>query len=288
MRFATLTALVVTFVPNAAWAFECTLSAPFCVVSARFEDPTVRYVVRRPPPESNISETQLVEAARAAFDTWAEPRCTSIRFELAGVLDEGVPSEVKNEIRVVADKWPGNPRARATTRVAFDPTRGHIKSSTIALNAVHSRFGDVEQTPSCVDVTDLRATLVHEVGHFIGIAHPCEPDDAEAACDGEVKCPRATCSEMGMAPALEDRPAMWPNLDPCQTHLRDLTKDDLEAVCSIYPNTGPALACASIPVAEDGELVANAAFGCTHTESRGTDGSWVWLLIAAPIALRRR
>ncbi|BDG01878.1 matrixin family metalloprotease [Anaeromyxobacter oryzae] len=64
---------------------------------------------------------------------------------------------------------------------------------------------------------DLQNTLTHEIGHFIGLAHPCEPSKG-IACTA----------------AMADV-TMYPYEQPVETKKRTLSPDDVDGVCTLYP-----------------------------------------------------
>jgi MYXO-CTERM domain-containing protein len=78
---------------------------------------------------------------------------------------------------------------------------------------------------------DLQNTLTHELGHFIGIAHPCGTGSGNP--------------EVGCTSALSDV-TMFPFEVPGETTKITLSADDVDAVCTLY---GPAKAggCSSGP-----------------------------------------
>ena len=66
---------------------------------------------------------------------------------------------------------------------------------------------------------DLENTLTHEVGHFIGLTHPCELD-------------QGTCT-----PAMQ-AVTMYPATVPGDLAKRSLSPDDVAGLCAIYPAGG--------------------------------------------------
>lgn len=122
----------------------------------------------------------------------------------------------------------------------FDP-------STEALCATYGESG-------CAYM-DLQNTVTHEVGHFIGIAHPCETE-------------RGDCTA-AMAPTT-----MYPSASPKETAKRSLDPDDVEAVCTIYPRpAGVALAPAAELAAVTSAVSATNAFQCVPQPARAKSSS---------------
>jgi MYXO-CTERM domain-containing protein len=100
---------------------------------------------------------------------------------------------------------------------------------------------------------DLQNTLTHELGHFIGIAHPC----GSGSGNPEVGCTR----EMTDA-------TMYPFEVPGETTKSSLSADDVDAVCTLYP-----------------PVKASSGGGCS---SGGGPGAAGLLALAAIARLRRR
>jgi hypothetical protein len=100
----------------------------------------------------------------------------------------------------------------------LDP--GSIPSTSIC-----SRYGEA----SCWGM-DLRNTVTHEAGHFVGLRHPC-------SADGVNDADLPLCS--GPIPAGETIPwaqrAMYPTTEMGDVAKRTLSEDDVAGVCAAYP-----------------------------------------------------
>jgi uncharacterized protein (TIGR03382 family) len=164
----------------------------------------------------------------------------------------------------------------ALTSVLYDPATGRIFDADIEINGwdgdagalatsqpqhgwyftCHPEPGSGLGTCSSYgeagcEFIDLRNTVTHEVGHVVGLAHPCGSDG-----------PLCSASPPpGEVPFLAR--TMSPTTVVGEVLKRDLSRDDVDGVCAIYP-------------AEDG-------CGCG---SGGAGGTLVLLLAA--VALRRR
>jgi hypothetical protein len=68
---------------------------------------------------------------------------------------------------------------------------------------------------------DLQDTLTHELGHFLGLAHPC----GSGSGSPEIAC----------TPGVYDDLTMFPFEAPGETKKRTLAADDIEGVCTLYP-----------------------------------------------------
>jgi hypothetical protein len=81
--------------------------------------------------------------------------------------------------------------------------------------------------PGCIYV-DLQSNVTHEVGHFIGLAHPCDLGNAD-------------CGQTSPYRSL----VMFPSAIAGDTSKRVLTADDRAGVCAIYPVGGSTSTCAA-------------------------------------------
>jgi hypothetical protein len=145
----------------------------------------------------------------------------------------------------------------ALTSVLYDPTTGRIMSADIEVNgwdgapatvgglpphgwyftcfpgaqpAICGSTGTSTTygaSPSCSYI-DLQNTVTHEVGHFVGLAHPCTTTGGSA---GVPSC-SATPPPGEIAYALR---TMAPTTTPGDVLKRDLSSDDVAGVCDIYP-----------------------------------------------------
>jgi hypothetical protein len=144
------------------------------------------------------------------------------------------------------------------------------------------------------DPRDLEAVLTHEVGHYIGFAHPCEyPGEAiEEVAEGNQlpPCPTESCDALEAMPGDLPHTILWPEAMSCETAIRTLGPDDVAAVCSIYPRGADPLPCATLPE-QDTPYVGNAAFGCTDVArpraSRGSSSALALLILAGIFARKR-
>jgi hypothetical protein len=187
-----------------------------------------------------------------------------------------------NKYNCFEDASPGDRATIAITTVTHDPRSGRIHDADIEFadwngDGVNTPLQPAASTPApdgwyftcgtdpthcttygqegCTYV-DLQSNATHEVGHFIGLAHPCEIG--------------------GCAPA--DRPlVMYPAALVGDTSKRVLTADDRAGVCTIYPLGGPTSTCGAQTEGDDG--------GCA---SGGAGGILSALLALAALARGRR
>ncbi|MEQ8280520.1 MAG: matrixin family metalloprotease [Deltaproteobacteria bacterium] len=262
--------------PEVASAFECTRSDSRCIVSLHWPERNLPYVLRK-PEASRFSEVDAMRAVDGAFERWASVACSDMRFTRVAILPPGPVNAVKNEVELIDQGWnlEFEPSAAAITSVSYAVRSGLIRTATISVNE------EVTTTSSaCSGAFDLQTVITHEVGHFIGLAHPCE---TPATIDPEDPCPVTMCSDLDPALTEDGRlPTMWPIVNACDTQLASLESDDTQALCFVYPRSRPPQQCSAIP--ESGEsLVTNEPFGCTSTGAPSA-----WALIALLAWVRRR
>lgn len=132
----------------------------------------------------------------------------------------------------------------ALTSVVYDPDTGRIFDADIEMNGWDGAGEGTSLSPgtsgpahgwyfTCVEPAgrpqctqygqddcfylDVRNTLTHEAGHFIGLAHPCDV---------------SSCT-----PALEPL-TMYPQTGPGDVEKSTLDPDDVAGLCAIYPAEG--------------------------------------------------
>lgn len=101
-------------------------------------------------------------------------------------------------------KYRGIDGTLAKTSVTYNDETGEIYDADIEVNAANNTV-TISDDPRKVQY-DLQAILTHEVGHFIGVAHS---SDSSAV--------------------------MFASYSPGSVAQRQLTPDDVKAVCAIYP-----------------------------------------------------
>lgn len=241
------------------------------------------------PLGSSLPDDQALAAIRTSFAVWQAESCSDLAFvegprvppeigytgdghEVVTVLFRDarcvdvVPSGDRcwrdEDCANAYDCWDGEARQIALTTTTFSTCSGEMKDSDISLNAVDFRFTVVDGPAcsssgqdGCVD-TDLENTLVHEIGHVIGLDHT----------------PDATATMYASAP-------------PGDTQKRDLADDDRAALCAIYPAGGATLTCE--PIAECPSTAGSGSdAGCAAAP--GVPAAPGLLLAFLALALRRR
>ena len=152
-------------------------------------------------------------------------------------------------------------RLLALTLTRYAIATGEIFDADIIVNAVDHEFDDVADKVSCRNTTrafDLRNTLVHEMGHFIGFDHT----------------------------PIQDA-TMFASAETCEIDKRDLANDDRMGVCTVYPKGGETRTCIPPPT-YDVDPPSGSSGGCSCAAQQA-DAALVWVLVGGlALALRRR
>ncbi|WP_338867285.1 adhesin [Myxococcus stipitatus] len=228
-------------------------------------DPFVFYVDGRSSLPAGNDLARVVDASRAAFQAWQGVSCAWPVFSFppdAGVATTGSPmpdvSDPTDRFNVVPvwvtdkDKDPrykdvlrGGDRPAAAQALAF---AGYVYQCDIFLNAVDYRWST--QTPTPAGHLDIQSTLMHEIGHCLGLGDTYEALGA----------------------------VMFFHLPEGESR-RTLASYDTTALCRFYPKTGAVgspcdtsacgsgLTCVTVPSTVSGKDLKVCAKGCAGTTS---------------------
>ncbi len=168
--------------------------------------------------QQKLTEKLDPEKVRAiiqkSFDAWTNVKCPGggtslLSFRQFDDTPCNVSKYVKdgpniNVILFQDDDFPyrDEDNTLGKTTVTYDKNTGAILDADIEIN---SAFNEVTVSDKRV-VYDLESIMTHELGHFIGLAH--------STVDGST---------------------MFYAYNPGETSLRDLSDDDIAAVCTVYP-----------------------------------------------------
>lgn len=129
-----------------------------------------------PNGSEDIPGDDDLEALRASFRAWACVEGTSVRFEetdepgVAELGDDGVNTLFWDEDGSLCQMGPG------TLGITLgDAGQGTRKQADICFNGRDSDWGVGTNT-------DVQSIAMHEIGHFIGLDHPCDNDQDPGTC----------------------------------------------------------------------------------------------------------
>jgi hypothetical protein len=172
------------------------------------------------------------------FVDGAGPQVGNDGINVIGARSEGwCPDGTDAATAVTADAGPtcNAPSATAATTV-FAATDGHIVDGDIELNTLTFGWAVLDAQGNPADKQDLQSALTHEIGHLIGLAHPCWSGIGEHAVDDAGN----TVPSCYDAPAAIADDTMFPTINPGDISRRVLSPEAVRAVCAIYPAGQPA------------------------------------------------
>ncbi len=161
-------------------------------------------------PGSTEVTDELKHAVFQSFDAWNDQECSDFEMVYGGKTAVEQPgydpdTQTVNVVLWQDDDWP-HPHydAVALTTVTYRPCNGEILSADIEFNTADYTYTNHEG--SAGTQIDLRNTLTHEAGHFLGLDHS----------------PNSEATMFATAPHGEIKK-------------RDLHQADIAGLCFIYP-----------------------------------------------------
>ncbi|MGE0400630.1 MAG: hypothetical protein AB7T06_28225, partial [Kofleriaceae bacterium] len=110
---------------------------------------------------------------------------------------------------------------------------GAIVDADIELNGKHFAISNEGQTLGAASCqADLLNTLTHELGHLLGLEHPCLAPGDDARIDGDGN-PAPLCGQTNDPKIVES--TMYNYQDCGETKKASLEQDDIDGICAIYP-----------------------------------------------------
>jgi len=185
----------------------------------RFSDP-ITFQLNTNLPE-NLQRWEVERELLAAADEWSTPECTSVEFQYVGPTDRpAMLGDGFNTIEWVDDfaSLTGVGDAAAYTDLLYvRSTAGHwaIEEADLYLDR-SARWSITLEDGS----TDVYSALLHELGHVLGLLHPCELEP-----QGDVpRCVGDKFTGIAMHPAYAGGTRLV------------LSADDVHGVCFLYPS----------------------------------------------------
>jgi len=250
---------------------------------------TMELYLGAPPPL--LTADAYLRAAVLAGKAWShdELACTGLSISMArepaATADTGLDGI--NKIVFRQDSWCEHPaptdltqpycypaNALAVTTVFKSKSTGEIVDTDMELNAVSFTWADLVARPDLVNgsTVDFQNTLTHELGHVIGLAHPCySSNDGPSRLLDNNGVPELDCTDPNL-PAAVLNTTMFPSVATSDTARRVLSPDDQQAAYDIYP-----AATAVCPSTES-------SHGCSMLPSRPKPEGSTWLAIV-PLCL---
>ncbi len=227
MRLLALSAVV--FAAPSAFAFSLSRSDSNHVVKWYDSDDTLELQLNTNAP-TRLRAADSPADVRAAIDrslaSWNNIPCSRIELKITSTTTDtqnllsDKTRDQNNRIVWIeqAERFQQSSQVLGVTQITFYQD-GSLVEADIALNgvdvnwAVYDNLADVPGGSTVDQATDVESVIVHELGHFIGLAH---------VLDGA---------------AMSEPPTMTPTVDP-QLRTRSLEADDRNGACFLYPSSG--------------------------------------------------
>ena len=250
-----------------AWPAHAYVRAvPSTGVPLWWQSPSVTLDIYLGAPPPNMTADQYWNASQLAAQAWGHGSiaCTGLTISMnrnaAATGDVGF--DRKNVVVFRQDGWcqrptPTDPapcypaNAMAVTTLFKKTTTGEIVDADMEINAAYFSWTDLVADPAQASATtaDFQNTLTHELGHVIGLAHPCySANDGPAPLMDNTGNPEVDCASSGVPASVTDA-TMYPVVPISDTDRRTLSPDDEQAACDIYPSQTVFLAGAGCSVA---------------------------------------
>jgi len=225
-------------------------------IPLRWRSPCITMEIYLGAPPPTMTADQYFNASQMAAQAWSHSAlaCSglslTIQRESAATTDVGLDG--RNVIVFRQDSWCKDsnatdgpcypPNALAVTSDFKNETTGEIGDADIEINAVSVSWADLVTNPTLATsgTADFQNTLTHELGHVIGLAHPCySSNDGTPLLKDNNGNDELTCGSANLSLSVIDS-TMYPVLPMSDTQRRTLSPDDQQAACDIYPYTAAA------------------------------------------------
>ena len=243
---------------------------------------------------TDIKDGSDVAAARRSVENWRSRigSCSYLKFVVLDDSPDARPellkdgSDNENVICWVEDGWKHEKMAAAITTVFFvektgSDQDGRILDADIEMNGQFFRFS----TTGANHTTDIENTVTHELGHVIGLDHPCDDGAREPVPKDNLGQTIPTCSTaLGSNDPkyiAMQQVTMWNFAEPGEIKKRTPEADDIQGVCEIYPAKDDPGKCFPVNYSTgDG--------GCRVASRQGPPlSALLWLLLLVPLVRKR-
>lgn len=211
------------------------------------------------------TELQIIDQA---VDTWnvASTTCSYLTLKKGATAKREVGKDYTNVIKIRDSSWcrpklkddPARCYSEAaagiTTAVYVDDVRsardGAIVDADVEINGVNFAISDGGVTLSLEGCkAELLNTLTHELGHLVGLEHPCLASGDPQRVDDQGHAVPA-CGATSDPKITE---ATMYNFQDCgETKKETLAPDDIDFLCKVYPKADDPGTCAAVEPSQPG------------------------------------
>lgn len=188
-----------------------------------------------------LSPVSVMAAYQAALKNWidATGHCSYINFDVLEESDEAKPGFNKdnpylneNVIAIYSEIWPYDVKdAPAITTVFFNEADGQILDADVEFNEVDFNFTTTDEEGKY----DLENTLTHELGHLLGLDHPCDDGKRQPVPLDHTGKRIPLCSPPSSLPDWIKEATMYNFTDPTDRIKRYPHDDEILGICTLYP-----------------------------------------------------
>jgi MYXO-CTERM domain-containing protein len=253
---------------------------------------------------TDITPDQLAAAIALAKDAW--PSATADCGYLTFIVEAPEPGELAldyvNRIVFREASWEYSHSAIGITTLFFIDQPGHpddgvILDADIELNAVDFALASCTGAPGGCTTTgtgpvqDLADTLVHELGHLVGLDHNCWDGISSTRPVDQNGVPIPACSPASSLPQAIIDATMYPFSDAEDTRKRTPEAEDIAGFCAKYPSAADPMVCEPVSPGEPpGDDPPDRPFdpGACGCRANDTGGMVLGFLVALGLLRPRR
>jgi hypothetical protein len=258
---------------------------------------------------ADLANADTLAAIQRSIDAWTSAVGSAAYLALtyqtpAGPLDSKLDG--RNTIKFRSDHWcPAGDASKqelcysefaagiTTVRYVDDGSKkaGEIEDADIELNDVNFFFAVLSRDTPSPDVpagrtlADLENTLVHELGHVMGLDHTCSDDNTPPQEVDDSGQPPPRCDSVKSLPADEQAKitgaTMYNTYQPGEISKRMPKADDVAGIANAYPPADDPKACKATDLGDFNT-------GCSLAGRRSRSLGAIGMLVCALVALRLR